>query len=454
MSLKPNTTLPPDLNESSPSKNNKPKWLKKLEKESWQAELGISGAAIFATFQIPELFDWLEARLLLSLQDYALYYWDMILPMFIFAGFVLTGIFIFHLFIRALWIGLVGLNSVFPDGFTANERFSKDFQRKLIADYGDIDGYIQELDRLGSGIFGVGFGFVLAFANMAILGSVLIGVATLLHQLPPNLQWLEYIIGGIVIFTIILSFLTTLSHDRRFHNHPLALRYQYPVTKVIGQLMMPLNNRYINTTINLISFHTYSSKSATKTMLIMGIVGFLMGFVLGASGNFKYIDKARYHAAAQDSTQIMPTAYFTNYYEGVFIHPVLPTLNFESDRQFSAWIPLPKRELEYLEKDCLAPEVDDDLPKTERRIKERQRQLVCARSYLELKINGQVQNKYSIKSEYIENEAGKQFGVRVTIMAPNFNLGENLFTVTSKYFHPDTKALRKAHIPFYYRPVN
>lgn len=442
-------------NNTNKEKNtSKPKWLKRLEKESWQAELAISGAAIFATLQIPELFEWLEAKLLLHFQDYSLYYWDIILPIFIFAGFILTCIFIFHLFIRALWIGLVGLNSVFPDGFTANDRFSKDYQQKLVADYGDIDGYIHQLDRLGSGIFGIGFGFVLAFANMAIVGSILIGIVALLHRLPAHMQWLEYIVGALVAIAFIFSIVATITHDKRFHHHPLVIRYQYPVSNFMSRLMMPLNNRYINTTINLISFHTYSSKNATRAMVMMGVGGFLMGFVVGASGHFQYIQKERYYAVAQDSTQILPAAYASNYYEGVYLHPVLPALNLHHNRQFSAWIPLPERELAYLEKDCSLEEVDGDLPKIEERIKERQRNVKCAREYIDLKINGRTYQQYDLKSEYIENDVGRQFGVRVIILNPIFQIGANTFTVTTRYFHPDTGKPREAHIPFYYTPLD
>src|SRR5690349_17536070 len=83
---------------------------------TWELELLISGAVLFALFQIPSLLNGLFAHLephattaimavLLLVQIYvkAIVY-------------ALIAAFVVHLIARAYWVGLVGLHSVFPNG--------------------------------------------------------------------------------------------------------------------------------------------------------------------------------------------------------------------------------------------------------------------------------------------------------------------------------------------------
>jgi len=91
----------------------KPKWLKKLEQESWQTELLISSAAIYAAFQLPELIN--------QLSNWAITYfafedakWNYALIMYLsFAAVILILSFVTHFILRTIWIALIGLNSVF-----------------------------------------------------------------------------------------------------------------------------------------------------------------------------------------------------------------------------------------------------------------------------------------------------------------------------------------------------
>lgn len=104
--------------ESEPSleKKDGSNWLKDLARQSWKSELLLSGFCIFSVLNFPCAF--------LYFQDVAEYNLssDMLdimamLKSYIWLGWiVLLFNFIFHFVLRASWVGVVGLSSVFPDG--------------------------------------------------------------------------------------------------------------------------------------------------------------------------------------------------------------------------------------------------------------------------------------------------------------------------------------------------
>ena len=85
-----------------------PEWLRRLEQESWQAELIISGLALYGSFQLPEfiyaVIDFFIRHL--SVSQYFTGY--MISYLMLLGVSVLSGFFIIHFVLRAYWVGLIG----------------------------------------------------------------------------------------------------------------------------------------------------------------------------------------------------------------------------------------------------------------------------------------------------------------------------------------------------------
>ncbi|MEL6393715.1 MAG: hypothetical protein AAFR97_13255, partial [Bacteroidota bacterium] len=151
------------------TQSNKPEWLAKLEQESWQAELIISGIAILGALQLPELVNDLQYYLLDTLHREEIFFWGFIMTFMQIGVNLLILTFIAHFVLRTLWIGIIGINSIFPNGITRNERYSEEYQDRLIADYGDVTGYIKKLDRTCSGIFGAGFSVCLVSLGYVVI---------------------------------------------------------------------------------------------------------------------------------------------------------------------------------------------------------------------------------------------------------------------------------------------
>jgi hypothetical protein len=182
-----------NTNQSFP---HKPQWLQEIENNSWNPELLISAISIVFVFSISDEIN--DFGILLvqryGLQPYMIYF---ILLYVNYAIISLKLSFGLHLFLRGVWIGLVGLNFTFPKGIDT-EKLSK-IQRQpfLIGEYGNPVEGILRLERICSSIFGLAFTIVgLSIALLFILGFILF-----LNVLGVPLGW-----GAISVFGLFVTF--------------------------------------------------------------------------------------------------------------------------------------------------------------------------------------------------------------------------------------------------------
>ena len=100
-------------------------------------------------------------------------------PIILIVGVLLTGIrwltmgLMAHLFIRGIWVGLVGLSYVFPNGIQVDKlQYVGRFQ-KMVGKAPTLEEQIENLEKLGSSLFSVSY-----FAFMCLLGfMVYFGIA-------------------------------------------------------------------------------------------------------------------------------------------------------------------------------------------------------------------------------------------------------------------------------------
>jgi len=141
------------------------KWLNKLQQESWQLELLISGFVIFALLEslaiIPKFYGPLKD--ILKIDSIGIFVITLL-----FATFILhASIYIFlinliiHVLIRSLWIGAIGLRYVSGDIDYDNLNYSSRFTNYYKKKIGTFDKYIQRLENFASILFS--FTFLLFF---------------------------------------------------------------------------------------------------------------------------------------------------------------------------------------------------------------------------------------------------------------------------------------------------
>jgi len=146
------------------------KWLEKLQQESWQLELIISGFAIFLLIGVYEPIhaSYYELKKISYLDTQTIYYYfaNVITLMHV-VWYVLVVNLIVHVFLRGLWISTIGLRYVSGDIDYESLNFNKKFNQFLRKQVGSFDDYIERLEKICSIIFG--FTFLVLFIALSIL---------------------------------------------------------------------------------------------------------------------------------------------------------------------------------------------------------------------------------------------------------------------------------------------
>lgn len=149
-------------------------------RQTWELELVISGAVAFALLQLPSAVDQVYERIDPHLADnlaggafIVLYYTKLAL-------YTLIASFMIHIIARAYWVGLVGLEAVFPRGVrwekATSGTISRELYQKLLPSLPEL---ITRTDDFCSMIFSFSFMIVFIFV-ISILWAGLLGLLALL----------------------------------------------------------------------------------------------------------------------------------------------------------------------------------------------------------------------------------------------------------------------------------
>jgi|GEM_PF-437206 len=172
-------------------------WLEKLQQESWQLELLISGLALYGILESRELLE--EIHILVDQRAFGTFkFLGDLAKSFVNTAWVIGAINLFaHIFLRGLWIGAIGLRYVSGDidystlGYS--NYFSNFFRRRI----GTYDDFIERLEKVCSTIFA--YTFLLFFLFLSLnLFLIPLAAPMFLLDINPNesetgiLWWLLY----------------------------------------------------------------------------------------------------------------------------------------------------------------------------------------------------------------------------------------------------------------------
>ena len=183
------------------------KLLQKLQEESWQLELLISGFAIFGLFTaFPEL----EIALKAAESDEKIYALVVIAVALISCAILIFNL-LLHVVLRGLWIGALGLRYVSGDIDYDVLNYSEKFSNYLKKKVGSFDRYIGRLENYCSIIFAISF--LLIFYVIAFIFTILaiVAIAKLMldnENLNETLKlWLGIPLMIFIVFGMFLTFL-------------------------------------------------------------------------------------------------------------------------------------------------------------------------------------------------------------------------------------------------------
>jgi hypothetical protein len=183
------------------------KLLQKLQEESWQLELLISGFAIFGLFTaIPSITENLREA-----ENSQQIYKFVISLISTISCYILIFNLLLHVLLRGLWIGALGLRYVSGDIDYDSLNYSQKFTKYLKKRVGSFDKYIGTLENYCSVIFAVSF--LLIFYVLAITFTIL-AISLIATQLIGNddlPNWLSKGVGiSLVIFIVLGMFFTLI----------------------------------------------------------------------------------------------------------------------------------------------------------------------------------------------------------------------------------------------------
>lgn len=432
--------------ENIPKEIKTPKWLKKLEQESWQAELIVSGLAIYGSLQLPGAVIKLGSWTINSMNPSTLIYtgiWYLYI-----ATIIIAASFIFHFVLRAIWIGFIGLNSVFPKGINpeGSKNYSTYFMDFLVKDYPNNQSIIQRLDNFCSSIFAGSayFGIMLSVFSFNI--AIIFGVKYLLSFILPD-NIITYL--GIALLVMLLSyslFAVYCNLKRNHGNQKLQTTYYKSYqwyTKILFHIFQRPANYLAFILLTNIPFSQYFKGTAIAFIPIMAIGGYQFiqteGIYLMAS------DRLYQEFERLDRTQV----YF---YKDELIENDLsvfsPMLQSKKNHGplLEVFIPIHGNESDMIDQVCGEwPEVDSLDVKENRKIKHAF-YLDCYHKYHRIYVNDSLYQvdltKYKLPYKNTE-------GVITYLPTDNLKIGKNLLTIEKVAQEPDS-IFRKFNIPFWF----
>jgi hypothetical protein len=188
--------------EENQNKNSLKKLLDRLQEDSWQLELLVSGFAIFGLFNALE-----PVRIAFEKAVNE----DSILSNLYQAVYAAILILIFnliiHLILRSLWIGALGLRSVSSEVKIDKLNYSERFTNYLNKKVGSFDHYIETLEKLCSIVFAISFLLIFyVFATILFqylinfIGSLDLDNASILPEIFQYAIFILLLVGAILTF--------------------------------------------------------------------------------------------------------------------------------------------------------------------------------------------------------------------------------------------------------------
>ncbi len=431
--------------------------LRDLTSQSWNLELVISGAALFATLSVANGLDDALTYYRYNLMSGTDIFQD-ILPVQIVSlckatCYVLFIAFLANFVMRAFWVALVGLLAAYPGGIQYDEiatlsQYGRERQARRL---GSLDGFIIRLDRRCNVIFALASVMAILFLVVAVSYILLITVVMLLQRyVPPDLYAVAMPILKYVLWAVFgVYMLIVLSNTiPAFRDHPRLAPLAFHASNAMYVLMPGVGRalQYI--------MYTFGSSVPKKTLyqrlgaifvvfILIEMVTMLMdlgrikGLNLLDSRAFMSMNAAQYVMNDVDYDNLRSAPELAN----------LASVQADVVREpyIRLFVAYPKVLDEALSKSYKEPAWPDSLPRQQRRAEWR---LNAISQYFTVYVNDSLYQKPDFL--FTERTGSKQLGLTAILLPENLLRGKNILRLTV----PDSTSKPKTYrqIPFWYIP--
>lgn len=179
-------------------------WLEKLQQESWQLELLISGLALFGIYESQDFLIELRMYVNSNSEDITRVTQNFFLSILEVGWKIFFINLLIHVILRGLWIGAIGLRYVSNEIDYDALNYSKFFTEMLQKRVGGFDDFIERLEKICSVLFAYTFLLFLLFFSLAFFFFQIIFIGNLVNKLH-GIQGITLAIS--LIFYILIGFI-------------------------------------------------------------------------------------------------------------------------------------------------------------------------------------------------------------------------------------------------------
>lgn len=241
-------------------------WLEKLQQESWQLELLISGLALFGIWESRALLDSFVDYLDLNATGILSNFTSSLL-LFLRVSWTIFFInLLIHIIIRGLWIGAIGLRYVSGDIDYRELNYSQKFENFLRKNVGDFDEYIERLEKLSSIIFSFTFLLMFFFLSVISIMFFFIVIVQVFSQLTdsgkPGAAVMGVIMSLILVLLVVFIDFISFGSLKRIDS-PIFSKVYYWVYRIVGILTLSFLYRPL--------LYNFIDDKYTKRLVIIAI---------------------------------------------------------------------------------------------------------------------------------------------------------------------------------------
>jgi hypothetical protein len=436
--------------ETNVAKNENSNWLKDLGEQSWQAELVISGLVITGLFQMPDLFiKWVETAIIQSGEiEYT--FLNLASIFFLIGIDCLIIFFGIHLLFRGIWIALLGLNSVYPNGIDVLSKngMGEKYWQKAKEKYPNLTAYNIELDANCSLLFSLATVTIIIISSITITILVFYQCIRFLTSIYPNIanHIMPIGIGAYLIFLLVS--LTTQ-----------YLGKKYPDNKTIEKII----NGYGIATGILFSLYVfrkpigyinsiYSSNVKSKylwliIMLISGLMGFMGARQMGKSNIFYDFEVEKYFVFNNKPHQLWAFNYENLINKETPIYTPIIQSDIIADDFVKVFIPTIAREEERMNLKEYSFIERFKMKNAQREARDKEK-LEVYKQFNRIYINDTLQ--VNLEYQFYTHPQATERGLLVYIPSENCLKGRNILEIRKNYFSKDS-IQKIVKIPFFFK---
>lgn len=300
---------------------------------------------------------------------------------------------------RAYWIGLVGLNSVFSEYGVEDSAYSKIYTKKILGILPKQEETIQKVNELYSVIFSATFIILLIYSHLALTLSTYMLIYNLLSEYVNTYILLApaVLIGVLLVFQTIFGIIGNL---KQFKNNVVIQTWLFKVVKWASMVRYGPLYKYLLQVSMVFGSNFKKKKSLVYFVLLFFVSGMYVAIVKVNDTNIFYL--------VDQDRQYSDKMYLNYFFDQNPDNSFLVTPQIQSDiiegKTVELFIPIFNNERNYQDNACGGYVDDEQLEMVKNKILARKFYLECYHKYHTVKLNDAIVNINFLKKDHQTSE--------------------------------------------------